>query len=293
VAVNVAPEDVEYTFNFDDDAKVIDPTVDAAKANAASESVTKSVAALRPEIGVAPDTTVSLPGGILREGAVLRSAEVRELTGADEEVLAKVRNHAGRFVSALLKCGVVEVGGYEATPSLLRELLIGDRDTLVMAISRATFGNSIDYRKIECPFCREELDMSVHLDSIPMKTLDDEAERTFTVSLRKGKSALVRLPTGEDQEKLFDAFDATVAEQNSILLARCIVSITDDKGVTKKVNNSKSQILTMGISDRREILKELAERSIGPQYEKVSFHHDSCDREVAVEVSVSDLFRGL
>ena len=234
-----------------------------------------------------------LPGGIEREGSIIRSAEVRELTGADEEALAKVSGHPGRFVSALLKCGVVRVGEYESSPALLRELLIGDRDSLVLAISRATFGNEIAYDNIGCPHCNERLDIKIHLDDIPMKRMEDDGEREFDVVLRKGRIARVRLPTGNDQEILFESFDASGPEQNTILLSRCVLSLTDSNGRPKKVNNSKSQVTALGVVDRRAILKALADRTIGPEYDKVSFHHESCNREVTVEVSVNDLFRGL
>ena len=88
------------------------------------------------------DTFVELPCGyITPAGEILKSAEVRELTGRDEEAIAKI-DSLGKALNVMLSRGVVKVGNLEATEEVLDNLLAGDRDMLLLAIYRATFGDS-------------------------------------------------------------------------------------------------------------------------------------------------------
>src|SRR5690349_3878902 len=65
-----------------------------------------------PVISDVPDTYVKLPAGMLMDNEVVQDAEVQELTGKHEELLAKAKqsNNAARYVNTLLQCGVVSIG---------------------------------------------------------------------------------------------------------------------------------------------------------------------------------------
>src|SRR5437763_9006476 len=80
----------------DSEYEEIDPLVDPARANAIGTAVMSGAAfvprddAPPPVIEEPPDDVVHLPGGYLdRKGAVHSTVRIRELTGADEEELAK------------------------------------------------------------------------------------------------------------------------------------------------------------------------------------------------------------
>ncbi len=80
-----------------------------------------------------PDGLVHLPGGLWWDGELLDSAEVRELNGADEVVLAKAAKNATSFVASMIKVlltrAVVSVGHHEPpSKEILDALLVGDRD---------------------------------------------------------------------------------------------------------------------------------------------------------------------
>ena len=99
-----------------------------------------------PEITSPSDTTVDLPGGYLTAtGEVIRTAEVRELTGKDEEIISKTDN-LGKALMTILQRGTVKVGDLPADEKLLDELLIGDRDSLLLGILKSTFGSSIEIK---------------------------------------------------------------------------------------------------------------------------------------------------
>ncbi len=85
---------------------------------------------------------VTLPGGyITATGEVIDEAEVRELTGADEEAIAKAPN-VGRALLTILQRGTVRIGEERADDKVLDSILSADRDVLLLAIFKATFGNT-------------------------------------------------------------------------------------------------------------------------------------------------------
>ncbi|MBK6019636.1 hypothetical protein, partial [Streptomyces sp. MBT53] len=93
------------------------PVVTADTALAQPETVNAQVQkALGESIGNIPsvpepsDSHVTLPGGIYWDGDLLRHAEVREMTGDDEEELARVKGSLARWVSVLLERCVVRIG---------------------------------------------------------------------------------------------------------------------------------------------------------------------------------------
>ena len=89
-----------------------------------NKALTEAPKERMPEIVSPSDTTVELPGGYVNAaGEVIRTAEVRELTGKDEEVISKT-NNLGKAVLAILQLGTVKIGNEVATEKLLDELLI-------------------------------------------------------------------------------------------------------------------------------------------------------------------------
>jgi hypothetical protein len=252
----------------------------------------------KPSISHPAGGNFSLPGGYVRGGdyaSVRYDAEVRELTGADEEALTKARSGGiGKFLATLLQAGTVGVAGLLASPSVLSELLLGDRDMLLLEIRRATYGDEIVWDQYSCPWCAEEFTLTVTLDEIPIRRLDDPSKRTFEVPLRKGRTAFVRLPVGADQEALLAIMDrASDSEQNTILLSRCIISVVEADGSEQAVSGNPDFARSLGLMDRQSILDAIEKNQPGPQYNGVKFTHDSCGKEVPLFIRVGDLFQGL
>lgn len=251
-----------------------------------------------PELPLPPDTLVTLPGGLLHPGGLITTAEVRELTGEHEEALARAAQakpgNLLHFMNTLLECGTVRFGIEDPneTRRLLKDTLVGDRDALVIGIRKATYGNDLDIEQWQCPECDQLSDLTVPIDELPIKKLDNPAEQSFTVSLRNKRTAEVRLATGADQLAVYDNQSLSGAERDTILLGRCLVSITTDgqRNVVTGLSNMVSRQL--GIKDRHDILRELRDRQPGPEF-KVTITHDACAKEVEVPIGLGDLFRDL
>jgi hypothetical protein len=252
----------------------------------------------KPEIALPAGGNFRLPGGYAlgNDFANVRyDAEVRELTGADEEAITKARSGGvGTFITTLLACGTVSVGDEASGPTVLDNLLLGDRDMLLLEIRRATYGEEIVWERYSCPWCGEEFRLAVTLDEIPIRSLEDPSQRIFEVELRRGRKAFVRLPVGSDQKAILAVVDrATESEQNTLLLSRCLISVVEADGSENAVTGNPEFARSLGIVDRKSILDAIEEKQPGPQYNDVKFLHDSCGKEVPLMISAGDLFQGL
>ncbi|MET9119952.1 hypothetical protein [Streptomyces sp. NPDC004528] len=277
----------DWTFDSPNGGRQVDVLGDTQGATATIKDLLSDASAEAPAIPAPADCLVTLPGGLLRGEAIYIEAEVRELTGTDEEALARVRSNPLRFLETLLELGTVRIGTEPVTPAVLSELLLGDRDALVLAIRIATFGNEMTFDLITCPTCGEEFSATIDLNQVESHTV--ERPSRLTVPLRKGGYALVRYPNGGDQAAMLADSKATSAEANSALLARCLVEIRDAQGTTVPGSADLAKGLSLG--DRRAILTQLAKNQPGPRLLEIEIEHEECGGEVPLPLSVADLFR--
>jgi hypothetical protein len=242
-----------------------------------TEKKSKSVTVVPPS-----ETLVTLPGGYATfTGEVTKEAEVRELNGKDEEAIARTPN-VGRALITILNRGVVRIGNQPATEEMLDSLLAGDRDTLMVAIFKATFGNETTVTSI-CNSCNSLQDIEVDLNTA-LKIRPLTSSRKFTVQCKIGE-VVTLLPSGFTQKELVDNTDKTVAELTTILLENCVESINGT------VVLDKSQVQELGINDRKMIAEEINKRAFGPLFDDVVLPCPQCESEVNVPLNLGTLFR--
>jgi hypothetical protein len=233
-----------------------------------------------------PDTTVTLAAGLIDpfENTVSTTAEVRELNGADEEAIAKLSD-PGKALLAILERATVSIGDQPATKQLLGSLLAGDREALLLAIRKATFGSEVEVSTV-CDKCPELQTFKIDLNKdVEVKNLDDPIrDRRFTVELKAGL-AKVNLPTGDVQTQIINATDKNSAELDTMLLAACVTEIGDQPVL------SPNRIRTLGITDRRLLLDEIAQRNPGPQLSEIKKACGTCGQEVYLPLTLAELFR--
>lgn len=261
----------------------------AANARLANSIVDQAMA--EPEQTVEPavltassDNLVTLPGGFISNGEVIKTAEVRELNGRDEEALGRVTNQS-RIFSSILSRAVVSVGKEKATEGILDGLLAGDRDALLLGIYKATFGPTAELGAF-CQSCKEFKTVEVEIDGdIKSKVLVDPInDRTFIVEGKKGEF-LVTLPTGVTQRELVAAEDKSAPELTTILLENTVLEINGSPVV------SPMQVRNLGVVDRRTLVEEISSRSPGPKFDAINVGCPDCEGEVVVPISLGALFR--
>ena len=231
-----------------------------------------------------PGPEVTLPGGFIEGNELIKTVEVRELNGVDEEAIAKAAN-TGKALNVLLQRGLVKVGSRDVRKEDFDNLLAGDRDAILVGIRRITFGEALDL-KVQCGSCGQEQEASIDLlDDVPVKTLDDPiADRAWQVETKQGY-VVVNLPTGITQKKLLENSDKTVAEINTLLLSGCVASVN---GVPSM---GASTALNLSMADRSKIVEQIIEKNPGPRLGEVSKMCKACGEGIALPLSLVDLFR--
>lgn len=273
-----------------------------AAAAAAGAAMSAAQTQYPSEIPGIYDNLVRLPGGLnLGNDSYIWTAVIRELTGADEEKMARASQSGNmfHFLETLLACGTEQLGDKSPaeTAQLLPKLLTGDRDMLALAIRTATYGPEFEVLDYMCPLCggiTARITCSLLPEpagDVKLRTLDHPDDAVFDVPLRHGGIASVRLPNGEDQKYLADFLKVTGSERNSALLRRCVTRIHGTDGLIRDIAAEPSVVLSMSAGDRKSILKELNDRQPGPQLmQGVRFTHIDCGKEVALPLTMGGLF---
>ena len=242
-----------------------------------------------PEAVIAPsqapsDTTVTLPGGyVTNSEKVIKTAEVRELNGADEEAISRAGSRA-KALNVILQRGLTKVGDEEITKDTLDNLLSGDRDAILIGIRKVTFGETLDL-SIRCGSCSEEQDTSINLSTdVPIISLSQSEDRAWTVTTKSGP-VVVTLPTGVVQKKLMDNADKTSSEINTLLLSGCILTVN---GVPSMGAHTA---LSLSMSDRTKIIEEIISKNPGPRLGEVKKACKACGEDINLPLSLLDLFQ--
>lgn len=232
------------------------------------------------------DLTVTLPVPIKHPTkGELREAEVRELTGEDEEVFAKGKDDNEK-IARLVERGTVSIDGEEASLDLIRSMPIGNRDALMLAIRRVTYGDELDLDLV-CTSCNAENGIIVDLaEEIEVKT----AEPTTTVKFRRGGSAVVRWPNSDDEAAIRKEAqkrrgDMNLAEINTMLLGLVLLEVNGEDAV------GQATAKRLKMPDRRDIVEHLGREQPGPMFDQIVHECVECGRRSPVSVGYDELFR--
>ncbi|MFH1217131.1 MAG: hypothetical protein V1706_11585 [Pseudomonadota bacterium] len=172
-----------------------------------------------------------LPGGYVdQRGQAMRDLLLLPLNGFCERLIAgSLHLSAPALTTALLANCIARIGDIEDVPEwLVRDLLVGDRQFLLLKLREITFGRDIR-AVISCAWqdCGKKMDIDFTIDSIPVKTVPQlSLHHTMTLSEESGGIQVTfRLPNGSNQEALFSLAEEDEMQAADLLLARCIKSI--------------------------------------------------------------------
>ncbi|MEV0293898.1 DUF6760 family protein [Nocardia sp. NPDC050710] len=172
-----------------------------------------------------------LPGGYWdSDGRLHRGFELVPLTGRDEESLAgAIGARPATFVTEVLSRCVGRIGAISpVSAQVARELLVGDRQYLLLRLRAATFGERVRAHLI-CPWpdCGKPASLDFSIADVPVTSVAERAPRhTMTVSDNSEPLEIeFRLPNGADQEAVSGLLGTNEAAALTALLARCVVRI--------------------------------------------------------------------
>jgi len=155
-----------------------------------------------PKPGVGSGT---LPCGYLTDdGELLTDVWVREITGAEEDMLAstKVKDH--RKMGELITRCTMAIGPISDRDELSRmvpKLLVGDRVYLFLLIRRVTLGDNYPF-KSKCADCGYEGSFDVDLSSMTVKAMANPLLRSIDVVSPRGRKITMAPMDGIREERL-------------------------------------------------------------------------------------------
>lgn len=228
---------------------------------------------------------VTLPGGfITAERAVVKTAQIRELNGEDEEALAAISSPA-RALNTVLSRGLVKLGDTAVTASDLDNLLVGDREAILLGIRIATFGETLSF-EWACSACSKEQQIELNLkdDITTVELADPVNDRVFSVKAKAG-DVVLSLPNGVTAKRVVDLEDASIAETVTAILAGCVVSVNGEPSMGVRTAR------TLGMADRELLIGEIYDRSPGPRLGEVAKACKACGENIPLPLSLASLFR--
>lgn len=179
-----------------------------------------------------------LPAGLIdAQGGVHKQVVLLPLTGREEELLASADYPAATLVTEVLSRCVKSVGAVsDVTPAVIRNLLVADRQYLLLMLRQLTFGDRIQ-ATIPCPWpgCGKGVDVDFRVSQIPITHCGDvrpvyemriepfDGAAGLGLTENTPLTVRYRLPNGGDQEAVLDdVINRGEAAALSVLLSRCI-----------------------------------------------------------------------
>lgn len=167
----------------------------------------------------------SLPGGLLHDGAVVRTARFRPLTGDLELRLGDALEDCPSLpdaVSELLGTALLDVGGIPASPALAADLAVADRQWLMLKLAARASG-PVRWLTAGCD-CGASFDVLLDLERVPFRPAG--AGFPFADTEVGGRPLRARVPTGADQARIAPMRDDALALRS--LLHSCVVAFDGD-----------------------------------------------------------------
>ncbi|CAN7555080.1 hypothetical protein [Mesorhizobium sp. LjNodule214] len=180
--------------------------------------------------------TVLLAHGLPEAGVRHLDAQLRGLTGHEEAMIGDcpVRITPAECTTAVLAAVTRRIGKLESvTPEMVAELVVGDRERLLLTLCEMTFGPELDL-VTTCPKegCGAVSEVPVWIgDIIGRQEAVAEIEHEIRPATPKGEWQIrFRLPSGCDQERAAQAALSNPADAARALIIGCVVAITDPSG---------------------------------------------------------------
>ncbi len=192
-----------------------------------------------PETPVIGGTILSLPCGYVRDGILYKEVEIVPMTGLTRKAIARddTRNNATRVSDIIISHCLKRIGPFTSiTSKVLADLVIGDRDFLILEIRRVSMGNAITTNLV-CGECKAKIDASFKISDLKVirvyegdeKPVIEDGNIVFALDTTKFK-ARCRFPKGSDQALIMmDAAKNPVAASYGLYTA-CLLQWNDKKG---------------------------------------------------------------
>ena len=181
----------------------------------------------------------TLPGGYLdSEGVVHDEAQVREMTGAEEDVLAGKGTIMSKLNTILASC-LVRIGTI-TDKNRMQEVVMNlpavDRICLLVMIRSVSIGDEYSFDAV-CPSCRDKSVHTINLSTLPVKEMPDKTKRFFDIQTPSGKIVQIKTLLGKDEAA---ASDIAQKFPNDLSSALMLARVTQIDGKPAALQDTKS-----------------------------------------------------
>ena len=220
-------------------------------------------------------------------------ASLNQMTGIEEEILTdnKLVRNAGKLITELLYSVVETLDGKKPSKDTIRQLMIGDRDALLLELRKISLGSEME-AKFQCGNCNASIEVVENLDEVEILELNGELKETMEIELVDGykdregevhKIAVVAYPNGDVQEKTSVIMRQNFGRGNTAMLKECIKEI----GSVKPVTNDMIRRLTK--RDRDHLLTVISKDAPGPKLKTTVDCYD-CGYSFETALDLSNFF---
>lgn len=198
------------------------------------------------------------------DGRLHREVELQPLTGREQRLLAGLSPQVAMATATtlLLSSRLVRIGSLpRVETSLVRDLLVGDREFLLLKLFAITFSDKL-HLTLRCPAegCNQPLEVPLALGELTVEA-PPLRSRTFFFKPQSEPELQMefRLPTGGDQELATQTQDLSDNDRGDLILAACLQGHGKDAalGIVKRLS----------VADREQI--ELQMKALAPQLDLV------------------------
>jgi len=230
------------------------------------------------------------------DGNIHKEFEIIEMTGAEEEAIAKpeIRINGAKVVRTVLERCCIRIGdltkssmGLAKWRNIIQNLYVGDQDYMMLKIREQSVGAEVEANH-ECPNqqCKAKLKTLVNLDELEVMPFK---ESEFDFELPRGyrdkngvvhKTGRLRLPKGVDRELLDPIARKNLGEANTLMLTRCIMSL-DEVNVTNDI------IRGLSIGDRNYLFELLKDYMFGINF-NIEIVCDTCGTDFKASLNMAN-----
>lgn len=223
--------------------------------------------------------SVNLPCGLLADnGELYTDADIREISGHEEDMLASKKIQSSKKMGSLLAKCCTRLGPYtgEELERQVKKLPIGDRVLLLLRIRQVTLGDEFPYRH-ECPNCEYKGMFTVDLNDMEVRPMPDPLTRVYDKELSNGAKVRFHVMTGEDEERLQEAM--TESDKVTLTILARLDLLNEEAPTLETVKD-------LGMKLRNE-LRDLFNEVEGGVDTSIEIECPRCQEEVTTELDIT------
>lgn len=234
-------------------------------------------------------------GFVSEEGGFFPYLEVREMTGAEEDILSdrrKVKNGSAinQLLASCCKLLADQDGNakLDITEEMARAMTQGDRMAALLWVRKVSYGDKYVFTlKCSNDSCSKKNTFELLLSTLDLVKMKEPLKRVYDVSLPSSKDTVTfKISTGVEEQKMERMREQNSGKEATINLAARLVSVNG------KTVNPIEYLVALTVTDRDAYRKavEAVEGGIKTRIEGPDFECRSCGQDLSTDLPIQESF---